>query len=233
MHDTGAHRDLVRHEPRHHAGHHGRAPPLWARVAERYGRKLMVARALLELRARDAARLAIVTRPWQVLALRAMLGLFAGYGPIAMTMAAESVAARVDGGRDRLGADRAATGTGARARDWAEPSPRPSDCAMRSSSRGSSARSCWWSSATARQVCARPPRPVPPPVRRRGRPSMRCRTSCSFSASSSACIAASAQCCRSTWARSDAAGLHRASVSGSLFTITAGAAALGHHLESR
>jgi MFS family permease len=34
--------------------------------------------------------MAFVTRPWHVLALRALLGFVAGYGPIAMTMAAES-----------------------------------------------------------------------------------------------------------------------------------------------
>jgi DHA1 family multidrug resistance protein-like MFS transporter len=34
--------------------------------------------------------MAMVTAPWQVFVLRALLGLVAGYGPIAMTMAAES-----------------------------------------------------------------------------------------------------------------------------------------------
>jgi DHA1 family multidrug resistance protein-like MFS transporter len=63
--------------------------PLWTRVAERYGRKLMVARALLSFVLVMLA-LSVVTRPWHVFALRALLGLFAGYGSIAMTMAAES-----------------------------------------------------------------------------------------------------------------------------------------------
>lgn len=63
--------------------------PVWARVAERFGRKVMVARSLLSFVA-IMALMAFVTAPWQVFALRAIQGLFAGYGPIALTMAAES-----------------------------------------------------------------------------------------------------------------------------------------------
>jgi DHA1 family multidrug resistance protein-like MFS transporter len=63
--------------------------PMWARVADRYGRKLMVARSLMGFVIVMAA-LAAVRHPWQVFVLRAVLGVFAGYGPIAMTMAAES-----------------------------------------------------------------------------------------------------------------------------------------------
>ncbi len=63
--------------------------PAWARVAERYGRKLMVARSLAAFVV-IMALMAAVQAPWQVLALRALLGFFAGYGPMAMTMAAES-----------------------------------------------------------------------------------------------------------------------------------------------
>jgi MFS family permease len=63
--------------------------PVWARVAERYGKKLMVARSLGSFVV-IMALMAFVDAPWQVLALRALQGLFAGYGPIAMTMAAES-----------------------------------------------------------------------------------------------------------------------------------------------
>src|SRR5262249_25420060 len=63
--------------------------PAWSRVAERRGRKLMVERSLLAFVVVMAA-LAVVRAPWQVLALRALLGFFAGYGPIAITMAAES-----------------------------------------------------------------------------------------------------------------------------------------------
>lgn len=63
--------------------------PVWARVAERYGRKLMVARSLFSFVVIMTA-LAFVTAPWQVFALRAFQGLFAGYGMLALTMAAES-----------------------------------------------------------------------------------------------------------------------------------------------
>jgi len=63
--------------------------PMWARVGERYGRKLMVARSLFSFVVIMAA-MAFVSAPWQVFALRAVQGLFAGYGMLALTMAAES-----------------------------------------------------------------------------------------------------------------------------------------------
>ncbi len=64
--------------------------PFWGRVADRFGRKLMVERSLLSFVIVMAA-MAYVTRPWHVLALRGVQGLFAGYGALALTMAAESV----------------------------------------------------------------------------------------------------------------------------------------------
>ena len=63
--------------------------PIWARFADRFGRKLMVARSLASFVV-IMSLMAFVQAPWQVLALRAIQGLFAGYGPIAMAMAAES-----------------------------------------------------------------------------------------------------------------------------------------------
>ncbi len=63
--------------------------PVWARLALRYGRKMMVARSLGSF-VIIMSLMGLVTAPWQVFALRAIQGLFAGYGPIAMTMAAES-----------------------------------------------------------------------------------------------------------------------------------------------
>ena len=66
--------------------------PVWARVADRYGRKLMVARSLASF-AVIMSLMALVDAPWQVFTLRAVQGLFAGYGAIAMTMAAESAPA--------------------------------------------------------------------------------------------------------------------------------------------
>jgi DHA1 family multidrug resistance protein-like MFS transporter len=63
--------------------------PVWARLAERYGRKMMVSRSLISFMVIMGA-LAFVRAPWQVFVLRAIQGFFAGYGPIALTMAAES-----------------------------------------------------------------------------------------------------------------------------------------------
>lgn len=63
--------------------------PVWARVADRFGRKIMVVRSLFSFVVIMAA-MAFVTAPWQVLALRAVQGFFAGYGMLALTMAAES-----------------------------------------------------------------------------------------------------------------------------------------------
>ncbi len=63
--------------------------PFWGRVADRFGSKLMVMRALSAFVLCMAA-MAFVTRPWHLLALRALLGLFAGYGTLTLSMAAES-----------------------------------------------------------------------------------------------------------------------------------------------
>jgi MFS transporter, DHA1 family, multidrug resistance protein len=63
--------------------------PLWGRVADRYGRKLMVERSLASFVVVMAA-MAYVREPWHVFALRAVQGLFAGYGTLALTMAADS-----------------------------------------------------------------------------------------------------------------------------------------------
>ena len=63
--------------------------PFWGRVADRYGRKLMVQRALICFTATMIV-MGWVTRPWHILALRAFQGLFAGYGGLTMAMAAES-----------------------------------------------------------------------------------------------------------------------------------------------
>jgi DHA1 family multidrug resistance protein-like MFS transporter len=63
--------------------------PLWGRLADRYGRKIMVERSLSSFVIVMAA-MAFVTRPWHVFALRAVQGLFAGYGALTLTMAADS-----------------------------------------------------------------------------------------------------------------------------------------------
>ncbi|HTM25395.1 MAG TPA: MFS transporter [Vicinamibacterales bacterium] len=66
--------------------------PFWGRLADRFGRKIMVERSLVSFVVFMAAT-AFVTRPWHVFALRAILGLFAGYGALTLTMAADSAPA--------------------------------------------------------------------------------------------------------------------------------------------
>lgn len=63
--------------------------PLWGKLGDRIGRKPMVARALMSFIVVMTA-LAFVTAPWQVLALRFLHGVFAGYGALTLAMAAES-----------------------------------------------------------------------------------------------------------------------------------------------
>jgi len=63
--------------------------PFWGRVADRFGRKLMVERSLVSFILLMSG-MAFATHAWHVFALRAVQGLFAGYGGIALTMAAES-----------------------------------------------------------------------------------------------------------------------------------------------
>jgi MFS transporter, DHA1 family, multidrug resistance protein len=63
--------------------------PVWGRLADRYGRKIMVERSLVSFIFLMGA-MAYVRQPWQVFALRAAQGLFAGYGALTLTMAADS-----------------------------------------------------------------------------------------------------------------------------------------------
>jgi MFS family permease len=63
--------------------------PAWGRLGDRYGRKIMVERSLVSFVVLFAA-MYYVTRAWQVLAIRAVQGLFAGYGSLSVAMAAES-----------------------------------------------------------------------------------------------------------------------------------------------
>jgi MFS transporter, DHA1 family, multidrug resistance protein len=64
--------------------------PLWGRVGDRYGSKLLVIRSLCAFVLTKGA-MAFVTAPWQLVVLRGLLGVFAGYGALTMAMAAESV----------------------------------------------------------------------------------------------------------------------------------------------
>jgi len=63
--------------------------PFWGRLADRYGRKIMVERSLASFVVIMAGT-AFVTRAWHVFALRAIQGLFAGYGSLTLTMGADS-----------------------------------------------------------------------------------------------------------------------------------------------
>jgi len=63
--------------------------PAWGRLGDRFGRKIMVERSLVSFVVLFAA-MSYVSRAWQVLAIRAVQGLFAGYGSLSVAMAAES-----------------------------------------------------------------------------------------------------------------------------------------------
>jgi DHA1 family multidrug resistance protein-like MFS transporter len=63
--------------------------PFWGRLADRFGRKIMVERSLVSFVVVMGA-MAYVQRPWHVFALRALQGFFAGYGSLTLTMAADS-----------------------------------------------------------------------------------------------------------------------------------------------
>jgi DHA1 family multidrug resistance protein-like MFS transporter len=63
--------------------------PFWGRLADRFGRKIMVERSLASFILVMSA-MAFVTRPWHVFALRGIQGLFSGYGALTLTMAADS-----------------------------------------------------------------------------------------------------------------------------------------------
>jgi DHA1 family multidrug resistance protein-like MFS transporter len=64
--------------------------PLWGRVGDKYGSKVLVLRSLTAFILTKAG-MAFVTAPWQLFALRALLGVFAGYGALTISMAAQSV----------------------------------------------------------------------------------------------------------------------------------------------
>jgi DHA1 family multidrug resistance protein-like MFS transporter len=63
--------------------------PFWGRLADRYGRKIMVERSIASFVV-IMALTAYVNQAWQVFALRAVQGIFAGYGSLTLTMAAQS-----------------------------------------------------------------------------------------------------------------------------------------------
>jgi len=63
--------------------------PLWGRVGDRFGNKLLVQRSLFSCVFVMTA-MGLATQPWQLFVLRALQGLVAGYGPLTIAMAAQS-----------------------------------------------------------------------------------------------------------------------------------------------
>ena len=63
--------------------------PLWGRVADRYGNKFLVLRSLACF-VITMVLFGLVTRPWHVFGLRVLQGFFAGYGALAVAMAAQA-----------------------------------------------------------------------------------------------------------------------------------------------
>jgi MFS family permease len=63
--------------------------PFWGRLADRYGRKIIVERSIGGFMVIMAA-LAYAREPWHVFALRAIQGLFGGYNSLTLAMAAQS-----------------------------------------------------------------------------------------------------------------------------------------------
>jgi MFS family permease len=70
--------------------------PFWGKLADRYGRKVMVERSLVCF-VIVLTIMSKVTEPWHVLALRIVQGIFGGFGPLTLTMAADSAP------RDQMG----------------------------------------------------------------------------------------------------------------------------------
>lgn len=75
----------------------GLMAPIWGRLAERHGHKPMALRALGSYVVLLALS-AFVTSPWQLLLLRAGIGIFGGIGPLGLAMAT-SLAPREETGR--------------------------------------------------------------------------------------------------------------------------------------
>ena len=63
--------------------------PLWGRVGDRFGNKILVQRSLSSFVV-VMGLMAVATQAWQLFALRAVQGLVAGYGALAIAMAARS-----------------------------------------------------------------------------------------------------------------------------------------------
>ena len=63
--------------------------PLWGRVADRHGTKFLVLRSLICF-VITMVLMGLATRPWHIFGLRVLQGFFAGYGALAVSMAAQA-----------------------------------------------------------------------------------------------------------------------------------------------
>lgn len=63
--------------------------PLWGRIADRYGNKFLVLRSLACF-VITMVMFGLVSRPWHIFGLRVLQGFFAGYGALAVAMAAQA-----------------------------------------------------------------------------------------------------------------------------------------------
>src|SRR5271169_6989022 len=66
------------------------ASPVWGRVADRRGRKLMLLRSSLAIGA-FTARMGVAANVWQFFAFRALMGVFAGFSSAAIALVASQV----------------------------------------------------------------------------------------------------------------------------------------------
>lgn len=66
--------------------------PFWGKMADRFGRKLLIERSLVAF-VIVMALMAYASEAWHIFALRAALGFFAGYGALTVAMAAENAPA--------------------------------------------------------------------------------------------------------------------------------------------
>jgi DHA1 family multidrug resistance protein-like MFS transporter len=66
------------------------ASPLWGRLADRHGRKLMLLRSSIAVGV-FAALMGAATNVWQVFACRALMGVFAGFSSTAIALVASQV----------------------------------------------------------------------------------------------------------------------------------------------
>src|SRR4029079_10669819 len=63
----------------------GFVAPVWALLADRFGVKIMVQRAMLSFVVINVL-MGLIVAPWQLLGLRICIGLFGGFGPMTASL---------------------------------------------------------------------------------------------------------------------------------------------------